>query len=110
MLTKQAIAEGSEAYPNGQREDENPSGTATKITMEPHSVVMMLGDNLGDLTEDFSTDELDANSRAELTQNYTDQIGTTWILLPNAMYGNNFTFAEKYGFRELLSDNSYTEK
>lgn len=64
---RQAIAAGSDAYPNGQRADENTHGTAVTVALEPHSIVMMLGDNLADFTEDFSADGLDAVSRAERT-------------------------------------------
>ena len=61
---RQAIAAGSAAYANGQRVDEKTLGTAVTVEMEPHSIVMMLGDNLADFTDDFSDEDLDAVSRA----------------------------------------------
>lgn len=106
---RQAIAAGCAAFPNGQRADENTLGTAVTVEMEPHSIVMMLGDNLADFTDDFSDENLDAVSRSELMRTYTDRIGTTWILLPNAMYGDSFAYAESYGIGKLLSENSYVK-
>ena len=106
---RQAIAAGSDAYPNGQRADENTHGTAVTVALEPHSIGMMLGDNLADFTEDFSADGLDAVSRAERTGDYADRFGATWVLLPNAVYGDSFAYAEAYGIGKLLSDNSYNQ-
>lgn len=106
---RQAIAAGCAAYANGQRADENTLGTAVTVEMEPHSIVMMLGDNLADFTDDFSDEDLDAVSRAERIKRYADRFGATWILLPNAMYGDSFADAESYGIGKLLSENSYVK-
>jgi predicted secreted acid phosphatase len=38
-----------------------------------------------------------------------DRFGTEWILLPNAMYGDSFSYAKSYGFRKLFSDNVYVK-
>lgn len=49
------------------------------------SIVMLIGDNLNDFTEDF---EVTTNEeRTELVQKNSDMFGSKYIVLPNPMYG-----------------------
>ena len=104
---RQAIIQGDEAYPNGQREGENVSGSSLTASIEPHYIAMLLGDNLGDFTDDFYADGLDAVSRAELASDYADEFGTKWIVLPNSIYGASYSYAQAYGMTELMEYYSY---
>lgn len=82
-----AIRDGNEAYPNGQRTDGSYMDCATTTKLDKHEIVMLLGDNIGDFTDAFSTDELDAISRTNLASDseYADKWGSEWILMPNAI-------------------------
>ncbi|MBR5338387.1 MAG: hypothetical protein IK152_10430 [Lachnospiraceae bacterium] len=103
---RQAIANGNEAFPNGQRES-NSSGTSLTAKIAPHHIAMLMGDNLNDLTDAFSGTDLNADTRAQLIEKYADKFGNEWIVLPNAMYGDSYTFFEKYGMTKLLEEHSY---
>ena len=104
---RQAVIQGTQAYPNGQREGENTSGSALYASIEPHYVLMLLGDSLGDMTDAFTADGLDAVSRAALVEEYAEEFGTRWIVLPNAMYGTSYSYALYYGLTDLLQHYSY---
>lgn len=101
---RQAVVQGAADYPTGQRQGENTTDTALSVSLEPHHVLMYLGDDLADLTDVFSAPGLDARSRAALMEQYADRFGTEWIVLPNAMYGDSFNYAREYGLAELLQD------
>ncbi len=105
-----AIREGNEAYPNGQRTDGNAIDSATTTALEPHEIVMLLGDNIGDFTDAFTSDGLDAVSRSALasSEDYEREWGTKWIVMPNAMYGSSINYATSYGMNELFKHYSYT--
>lgn len=105
-----AVREGSEAYQNGQRRDGNSTGSASSVAMEPHHIVMLLGDNIGDFTDDFSNKELNAVSRAELVQKYSGKWGSEWIMFPNSVYGASLNYAQSYGFSELFDFYDYTRQ
>ncbi|MDO4540113.1 MAG: HAD family acid phosphatase [Syntrophomonadaceae bacterium] len=102
-----AVRDGAASYPNGQRADGNYTGCALTLSCPPHHVAMMLGDNLNDFTDAFSAPELDAVSRAQLTEAYADKWGREWIVLPNAVYGDSMDYAAAYGMRELLHHYDY---
>ena len=106
-----AIREGNEAYPNGQRTDGSAIDCAVTTKLEPHDIVMLLGDNIGDFTDDFTADGLDAVSRSALasTDDYAEEWGTRWIVMPNAMYGNSINYANSYGMNKLFKHYAYTD-
>ena len=106
-----AIREGNEAYPNGQRTDGSAMDCATTTKLEPHDIVMLLGDNIGDFTDAFSAEDLDAVSRSALASNedYAGEWGTKWIVMPNAMYGNSINYATSYGMNKLFKHYAYTD-
>ena len=104
---RQAIIQGTDSYPNGQREGECADDAALTISTEPHYIAMLLGDNLGDFTEDFSADGLDAVSRSDLAPEYAEEFGSKWIVLPNAVYGASYSYATAYGLTELMEYYSY---
>ena len=105
-----AIREGNAAYPNGQRTDGSAIDCATTIELEPHEIVMLLGDNIGDFTDAFSSEELDAVSRSALasSDDYEGEWGVKWIVMPNAMYGNSINYATSYGMNALFKHYAYT--
>ena len=106
-----AIREGNEAYPNGQRTDGSAIDCATTAKLEPHEIVMLLGDNIGDFTDAFTAEGLDAVSRSALasSEDYAGEWGTRWIVMPNAMYGNSINYATGYGMNELFKHYAYTD-
>ena len=106
-----AIREGNAAYPNGQRTDGSAISCATTIELEPHEIVMLLGDNIGDFTDAFTAEELDAVSRSALasSEDYAGEWGVKWIVMPNAMYGNSINYATAYGMNELFKHYAYTD-
>lgn len=99
---RDAIRNGADAYPNGQRESENSINSALTVKLEPHFVAMYLGDQITDFTDDFSDKNLDAVGRAELVKQYTDKFGTEWIILPNAMYGQAVEKGIEFGPNNLF--------
>ena len=105
-----AIREGDAAYPNGQRTDGSAIDCATTIALEPHEIVMLLGDNIGDFTDAFTAEGLDAVSRSALAsdEDYADEWGVKWIVMPNAMYGNSINYATTYGMNALFQHYAYT--
>lgn len=105
-----AIRDGAAAYPNGQRDDGNSTGSGLTVNLEPHHVVMLLGDNIADFTDDFSNKELNAVSRAELAREYQSKWGTEWIMFPNSVYGASVNYAQGYGFNELFDFYDYTKE
>ncbi len=107
---RKAIREGCVDYPNGQREECADPACARTLSCEPHEVALLLGDQLGDFTDDFSAEGLDAVSRAALTASYADKWGAEWIVLPNAVYGSAFNQALRYGVPALFAAYSYTNR
>ena len=107
---RSAIREGSAAYPNGQRTDGSAMDCATTTELEEHEIVMLLGDNIGDFTDDFTAENLDAVSRSALAsgEDYAGEWGTKWIVMPNAMYGNSINYATAYGMNKLFKHYAYT--
>jgi len=63
---------------------------------ETHEIVMLCGDNLPDFTELFEDQPIER--RAELADSLRSQFGSTFIQLPNPMYG---------GWYGALIDNQY---
>jgi 5'-nucleotidase (lipoprotein e(P4) family) len=53
--------------------------------MADHDVVMMFGDNLNDLSDDFKGGSV-AERKAAVAA-HVDEFGVSWIVLPNPMYG-----------------------
>ena len=99
---RNAIRNGQAAFPNGQREGENSIGSALSVDLEPHFVALYLGDQMTDFTDDFSREGMDAAGRAALVEKYADKLGTEWILLPNAMYGQAVDSGIRFGPRKLF--------
>ncbi|MBN2727757.1 MAG: 5'-nucleotidase, lipoprotein e(P4) family [Bacteroidales bacterium] len=56
-----------------------------KIT-ETHNIVMLVGDNMGDFTQDCTKKNIE--ERFAATDNMKNQFGRTYIVLPNPMYGD----------------------
>jgi predicted secreted acid phosphatase len=107
---RSAIKNGNDAYPNGQRTDGSSLDCATTAQIEAHDIVMLLGDNIGDFTDDFSQEGIDAVSRSNLASDsaYADKWGSEWILMPNAMYGASLEYAADYDYSKLFKYYSYT--
>ncbi|MDD3335513.1 MAG: HAD family acid phosphatase [Eubacteriales bacterium] len=104
---RQAIEKGCVDYPNGQREECASVGCARTLSCEAHEIVLLLGDQLGDFTDDFV--DKDAIARAKSTEEYASKWGVEWIVLPNAVYGSAFNAALGYGVPELFAAYAYTK-
>lgn len=57
-----------------------------QIVSKENRVIMLLGDNLSDFTKVF--DDKSTNERNEIVEELKDKFGTTFIILPNPMYGD----------------------
>ncbi|QDO94893.1 hypothetical protein FNB79_13250 [Formosa sediminum] len=65
--------------------------------LKTHEVVMYIGDNLGDFNSVF--DHKPTSERHKITDSLKSKLGSTFIVLPNPMYG-----AWEYG---LYNENPY---
>ena len=98
----------------------NKDSRRANVTKD-YDVVMYLGDNIGDFTSAFGR-EMGALKRTELAMDprYKNNWGVTWIVLPNATYGDwmgavwykrNTTDEEKSRYtRYLLNHWKYSNK
>lgn len=102
----------------------NTEGSSNKTerranVLQNYDVVMYLGDNIGDFTDDFKR-ELGALERTKLAhaEAYRSLWGDSWIVLPNATYGDYVgaawfkkkTNAQQRGeyIKDLLENTRYT--
>lgn len=104
---RQAVIHGCEAYPNGQREGENSLNTALTLSCAPHEVVMLLGDQMTDFTDEFDDGTLSAVARRELASVMQEKFGTEWIVFPNAVYGKALDSGIAYGPEKLFREYAY---
>lgn len=105
---RQAIVNGCVDFGNGQREDENSLNTKTVISCDEHDVVMLLGDQMTDFTDDFDNGTLQPIERRNLASVMTEKFGKEWIVFPNAVYGRAIDTAVGYGTEKLLQEYAYT--
>ena len=83
---RKAIREGCRDYSNGQRDGENSLHTRLTFSCEPHEVVMLLGDQITDFTDDVENGATPVERRL-LAEAAAEKFGTEWIVFPNAVYG-----------------------
>lgn len=103
---RKSIREGNTSLKNGQRENENSLNTPTEINVSKNDVVMYLGDNLGDFSDEFN-EAKDSKERSELVSKYSSKWGVEWIVFPNAVYGDWLNITQQYTFEQLFKDMSY---
>jgi 5'-nucleotidase (lipoprotein e(P4) family) len=80
----------------------NPSDKQMRrdnITAAGNEIVMLIGDNLGD----FYTDEKEHKARVAQVEEFKNEFGERFIVLPNAMYGN---WAASLGIKDKASMDS----
>lgn len=106
---RQAIQNGCTDYPNGQRAGENSLGTALSFSCEAHEVVMLLGDQMTDFTDEFDAAGLSAPERRQLAQTLWEKFGNEWIIFPNAVYGKAMDSGMAYGAEALFQEYAYTK-
>ena len=73
--------------------------------LENYEVVMLLGDNLSDFLSVFRTDSI--NERNQLVDDFRDEFGKKFIVLPNPMYGDwesHGIYKGKYDWSEVKKD------
>lgn len=104
---RQAVINGCTDYSNGQRENENSLNTRLTVSLEPHEVVMLLGDQMTDFTDDFDNGTLDAVTRKALAETLQAHFGTDWIVFPNAVYGTAIDAGTAYGPETLFKEFAY---
>lgn len=71
--------------------------------VQSHDVVLYLGDNIGDFSDDFANAK-DAIERSNLISQYSSKWGKEWIIFPNSVYGDWLNMAQKYTFEQLFKD------
>lgn len=104
-----AVINGCTDFPNGQREHENSLSTALTVSMEPHEVVMLLGDQLSDFTDDpRSQGTASPVDRKAFAATLAEKFGREWILFPNAVYGQALDSGMNYGPKAFFNEFSYT--
>lgn len=71
------------------REDGTPSSKESRrnIVEKDYNVVLLIGDNLEDFSDEFSP-SLGLKGRAEAVDEFKEDWGTKFIVLPNPMYGD----------------------
>ena len=84
------ITRSAEASKEGRRQ----------ALLEKHHISLLFGDNLNDFAEDF--EGKDIKSRFAAVDQASNQFGTRFIVLPNAMYGDWENAL--YGYNPRLSD------
>lgn len=70
-----------------------------------HTVVLYLGDNLGDFSEKFAVPN--SQKRNEVVDGFRDNFGYNFIVLPNPMYGDWETkalYKERYDWSDFQKD------
>ena len=106
---RQAIINGCDDYSNGQRKNENSLNTRLVFSCDAHDVVMLLGDQLTDFTDDFDQEGISAIDRRQLLSTISKKIGTEWIVFPNAVYGKAIDNGLLYGVEKLFQTYAYTK-
>jgi 5'-nucleotidase (lipoprotein e(P4) family) len=56
-----------------------------RMVAEMYHIAVLVGDNLGDLHSNFDSE--DGSMRMHSTEEYKNEFGNRWIMLPNAIYG-----------------------
>ena len=103
---RQGISEGGPVK-TGERSQESKAYPET-VDLASHHIVMLLGDDLNDISQIFSDSE-NAVARVSLTVEHMDKWGAQWIVFPNAVYGSSANYAAQYGYRELFGYFDYTD-
>lgn len=85
----------------------NTSGKEERrdIVLEENQVVMLIGDNLSDFADVF--DDKSTDERNEIVANWKHKFGTSFIVLPNPMYGDWETkglYEGKYNWTAVQKD------
>ena len=96
---RQGIADGG-VIQTGERVRESNAYPET-VDISAHHIALLLGDDLNDISQNFSESE-NAVDRVALTIENIDKWGAQWIVFPNAVYGSSANYAAKYGFLELF--------
>ncbi len=105
---RQAVINGCENYSNGQRENENSLNTKTAFSCGAHDVVMLLGDQMTDFTDEFDDGTKTFIERKQLAGTLAEKFGKEWIAFPNAVYGTAIDPGIKYGAEKLFREYAYT--
>lgn len=71
-------------------------------------IVLFLGDDINDFTDDFDEDAVSRAERATEAP-YRDKWGTEWIVLPNAVYGSWYNAIPNTNFSTVFESNRYTD-
>lgn len=100
---RKSIREGNTSLKTGQRSDENSLSSPLTADVQSHDVVLYLGDNLGDFSDDFANAK-DAIERSNLISQCSSKWGKEWIIFPNSVYGDWLSMAQKYTFEQLFKD------
>lgn len=79
---RQIIATGG-TWATGERVAESKA-YPEKLQLSSHHIAMVVGDDLNDISQIFSAEDVDAVSRVELAIENMDKWGAEWIVLPNA--------------------------
>ena len=105
---RQIIATGG-TWATGERVAESKA-YPEKLQLSSHHIAMVVGDDLNDISQIFSAEDVDAVSRVELAIENMDKWGAEWIVLPNAVYGSSVNYATAYGITDLFRYFDYTNK
>jgi 5'-nucleotidase (lipoprotein e(P4) family) len=88
------------------REDTSSKEPRRKRIAEKYRIVLLIGDNLNDLTNVF--EKKSVAERAASVDQLKDEFGTRFIVIPNAMYGDWEGAVYEYNYG--LSDQAKAEK
>lgn len=93
------------------RTDTGSKNTRFEKVMSEYTVVMFVGDNLGDFSSDF--DVASQEKRDDLVEELKERFGVDFIVLPNPMYGTWETHAiygDKYHWTPAQKDSIHKSR
>ncbi len=92
--------ENGETVSTGERGRDSEAYLST-LELDAYRIVMLLGDDLNDMSSLFNQDGEDAVSRVQYVYDYADKWGTEWIVFPDATGGSAHDYAAAYGYRAI---------
>jgi 5'-nucleotidase (lipoprotein e(P4) family) len=70
------------------RSDDKSKINRRQQVFDTHEVIMLVGDNLADFNENFDQENFTVSSRKEIINEFREEFGKKFIILPNVMYGD----------------------
>jgi 5'-nucleotidase (lipoprotein e(P4) family) len=86
--------------------DESSKEARRNLVRQSHAIVLLMGDNLGDFADDFQAKSI--AGRAEAVDQFRNEFGRKFIVLPNPIYGEWEDAV--YGYERGLSESEKNDR